>query len=542
MQRPLWFQATALLLVSAVLAVLNNLRPDAAIDWVRDWPPYSQLAVKEVETPTPPEAEAQPETDPAATARETADLVTSNAGIADIGLERAYQIYQHARDYTFWIDARSADLYEQGHIAGARLVNFYEQNQYLPEIEAAIAELQPVALVVYCKGKDCTDSHFLAEDLQSLGYQNIFVYKDGFDDWLKAGYPIEGELAESEAAGGETPPTGEIDQAAAAAVADLVTSNAGIADIGLEQAHGIYQHARDYTFWIDARSADLYERGHIAGARLLNFYEQSQYLPGIEAAIAETQPVALVVYCKGKDCTDSHFLAEDLQSLGYQNIFVYKDGFDDWLKAGYPIEGELAEAETAAAGGAAPTPRQLPEEKPPGMYLEHIVRDMVPFVAGLLFAVFWARARDSKGWVAVAAAGVGLFFIYAAIPKILSPLLFAKNIWNYDIAPAAFINISALWLPMVELLAGAAVFTRSFRKGGGFLLGVLLLIFIVAVSFNVLRGHEFDCGCTAAEPFFPSLYFEGWNDKYTLLLRDVGLLAMAGLAFVGFRQRREAKA
>ncbi len=538
MKQSLWFQLMALMVISLALAALNNLRPNAAIEWVRDWPPYAQVANKE--TAAPP-AETQVESaDPQEAAAQTADFVTANAGIADIGLDQAYNIFQHARDFTFWIDARTPDLFEQGRIEGARLLNFYEQSQFLPEIEAAIAELQPVALVVYCKGKDCTDSHFLAEDLQARGYGNIFVYKDGFDDWYRAGYPIEGALAgqSSPEAAAEAGQRGD-DPALAAETADLVTANAGIADIDRDQAYKIFQYARDFTLWIDARSPELYQKGHIEGARLLHFYEQNQFLPEIETAIAELQPVALVIYCKGKDCTDSHFLAEDLQARGYDNIFVYKDGFDDWYRAGYPIAGELAalaDGPDTTAASAVPTPRALPDEKPKGMYLEHVLRDMVPFVLGLLLAIFWKRASRSRMWVLIACLSVGIFFIYAAIPKLDSPLLFAKSVWNYDIAPASLINFSALLLPAVELVAALFVITGFFRRGGSFMISALLVIFIAAVGFNLLRGHEFDCGCTSAAPLFPDLYLEGWNDKYTLLLRDLGLLAMSAMAFFSVKK------
>ena len=59
----------------------------------------------------------------------------------------------------------------------------------------------------------------------------------------------------------------------------------------------------------------------------------------------------------------------------------------------------------------------------------------------------------------------------------------------------------------------------------------LLVVFIVAVSFNVLRGHEFNCGCTSSATWFTDIYLTGWNDKLMLILRDLGLLVMSLLAF-----------
>ncbi|CAM2010335.1 rhodanese-like domain-containing protein [Acanthopleuribacter pedis] len=464
-----------------------------------------------------------------------AELVTTNNGITDISLQQARDIHAHAADFTLWIDARDQTLYDKGHISGAHLLHLYEKHQYLDTVLAEIEAKQPAALIVYCKGKECTDSHHLAQDLQGMGFNNIFVFKDGFDDWYKAGLPIEGELAAGTVgAAATTTSTPAADDADPGQVAALVTTNSGITDISLKQARDIHTHAADFTLWIDARDQGLYDKGHISGAHLLHLYEKSQYLEPVLAEIEAKQPAALIVYCKGKECTDSHHLAQDLQGMGFNNIFVFKDGFDDWYKAGYPIEGELASAApaTAAAGtGVAQVERPpLEEVKPPGMYLEHVIRDMLPFVVGILLLVFWRRLIDQKPAVWFACWFVGAFFIWAALPKIGNPFLFAKDIWNYDIAPSALINISALWLPMLELLAALAVMTGVLRRGGGLIISGLLVIFIVAVSFNVLRGHEFNCGCTSTATLITDTYLAGWNDKYMLILRDVGLMVMSAMA------------
>jgi len=175
--------------------------------------------------------------------------------------------------------------------------------------------------------------------------------------------------------------------------------------------------------------------------------------------------------------------------------------------------------------------RQLPEEKPPGMYLEHVVRDILPFVLGLIMALGWKRFSEHKGTMIAASIIVGGFFIWAALPKIATPLEFAKNIWNYDIAPGAVINLSALMLPAFEIVCGLALVFGLMRRGSGLIVSILLVIFIVAVSFNVLRGHEFNCGCTATTTMFTDAYLTGWNDKFTLILRDLGLLVMSWMAF-----------
>ncbi len=326
--------------------------------------------------------------------------------------------------------------------------------------------------------------------------------------------------ADSTPVAGEGVEGTEMSASGADEVAILVQENMGITDVDLETAYKLHRYASDFTFWIDARDPDLFGKGRIQGSNLLYFYEMNSYLPEIESQIAAVEPLALVIYCKGKTCTDSHHLAEDFFNKGYNNIFVYKDGYDDWLAAGYPVEG--VPVEQAAEPVA---------EKPPGMYLEHVVRDMVPFLFGFFLLTFWKRASKNRNLLITASVFAGAFFVWASLPKLQGPLEFAKTIWNYDIAPGAVINLSALFMPGLELICGLGLIFGFMRKGSSVFVSGMLVIFIVAVSYNVLRGHDFNCGCTSEKTILTEAYLTGWNDKLTLLMRDVGLLVMSLLAF-----------
>ena len=86
------------------------------------------------------------------------------------------------------IDARRTDVFEQGHIAGARSMPVWEA-----DIDARVAALyeegrdQNAPVVVYCSGGNCEDSHMLAQKLWGVGFDNVLVYKEGFPDWQKRG-------------------------------------------------------------------------------------------------------------------------------------------------------------------------------------------------------------------------------------------------------------------------------------------------------------------------------------------------------------------
>ncbi len=55
---------------------------------------------------------------------------------------------------------------------------------------------------------------------------------------------------------------------------------------------------------------------------------------------------------------------------------------------------------------------------------------------------------------------IGAVFIYAAIPKILSPGEFYLNILGYDLIGGQMAKLAALWIPWLELLGGLGVIFR----------------------------------------------------------------------------------
>lgn len=114
---------------------------------------------------------------------------------------------------------------------------------------------------------------------------------------------------------------------------------------------------------------------------------------------------------------------------------------------------------------------------------------------------------------------LGGVFIYASIYKILDPALFAKSIWYYKIVPGQFINISALILPWLELLAGLALIIGAYYRGAVLWGNILLVIFIAALASAVYRGLSIDCGCFKAaaagnESAMQTIY---WNIGYLVM-------------------------
>ncbi|MBU0987957.1 MAG: rhodanese-like domain-containing protein [Proteobacteria bacterium] len=88
--------------------------------------------------------------------------------------------------------------------------------------------------------------------------------------------------------------------------------------------------------FVDARSQETFEEGHIKGAVSLPVGRFDEYFDKFK----KTYPISsyIVTYCSGRECNDSHKLAQFLLAEGYLNISVFIDGYPAWEDAGYPIE------------------------------------------------------------------------------------------------------------------------------------------------------------------------------------------------------------
>jgi len=124
---------------------------------------------------------------------------------------------------------------------------------------------------------------------------------------------------------------------------------------------------------------------------------------------------------------------------------------------------------------------------------------------------------------------LGVIFVSAALPKILDPPTFAHMIYNYRMVPGPFVNLIALILPWMELLAGLALILGFWRRTAATLVAIFLLIFMLGMSVNILRGNAVDCGCWGAIGTVPQKTQEELiNQLKWAVLRDIGMLLLAG--------------
>ncbi len=127
---------------------------------------------------------------------------------------------------------------------------------------------------------------------------------------------------------------------------------------------------------------------------------------------------------------------------------------------------------------------------------------------------------------------LGITFTYSSFHKIYEPAMFAKIIYGYSLLPNELINIIAIILPFAELFSGIFLISGIFPKSGALLINIMLFAFIVAISFNLIRGHEFDCGC------FSLKNSSHKSSSIQLLIRDF-LYFGVGIYIIRFNAKRK---
>ena len=133
--------------------------------------------------------------------------------------------------------------------------------------------------------------------------------------------------------------------------------------------------------------------------------------------------------------------------------------------------------------------------------------------------------------------GLGAIFAVSALPKIADPPSFAHMIYNYRLVPGALVNAFALVMPWVEILAGLALILGLWRREAAIVVGLLVLVFLTAIGWNLARGHAVDCGCFDVHAAGKSRE-EQLADMRWVLVRDIGILLLVVQVLAASRKER----
>ena len=88
---------------------------------------------------------------------------------------------------------------------------------------------------------------------------------------------------------------------------------------------------------IDARKQEMFVKGHIPGAISLPIEDFDREYANKKKYL--NQKKLIIVYCIGNNCTDSQLLCERLHQIGYEDIFIYKEGLEGWTNRGNEVAG-----------------------------------------------------------------------------------------------------------------------------------------------------------------------------------------------------------
>ncbi len=129
-----------------------------------------------------------------------------------------------------------------------------------------------------------------------------------------------------------------------------------------------------------------------------------------------------------------------------------------------------------------------------------------------------------KGIVLIFRLVLGVTLIYASLDKIANPDQFARIVYNYRILPEFLINVFAVTLPWVELVTGLVLIFGVFIESASLLASFLFVVFIIAISINLLRGIDLNCGCFSTDP-------AGKKEGASLLISDFIYLYLGVMVF-----------
>jgi 3-mercaptopyruvate sulfurtransferase SseA len=97
-------------------------------------------------------------------------------------------------------------------------------------------------------------------------------------------------------------------------------------EVNFEQMKKIVDHP-DF-FLIDARLEDMYQDSHIGNAiNIYPYWDEDRYMMALQEVPYDK---TIVVYCDGGACDLSHSVAETLQQMGIEKIFLYIGGWEEW--------------------------------------------------------------------------------------------------------------------------------------------------------------------------------------------------------------------
>ncbi len=110
-----------------------------------------------------------------------------------------------------------------------------------------------------------------------------------------------------------------------------------IRPISREELKGRLDRGEDVVV-VETLGPAYYEDAHLPGAVNISHTEVEDLAP----RMLPDKSARVVVYCSNRACQNSPQAAVRLDALGYENVYDYEEGKQDWIEAGLPTESGAA--------------------------------------------------------------------------------------------------------------------------------------------------------------------------------------------------------
>ena len=124
--------------------------------------------------------------------------------------------------------------------------------------------------------------------------------------------------------------------------------------------------------------------------------------------------------------------------------------------------------------------------------------------------------------IAITRIYLALVFILSGLDKINDLNSFAQSIENYKLLPISMVNILAIIIPWIEVVAGGLLLVGIYIRENSIIIFTLLLVFTISIASAVLRNLDIDCGCQGT--------FDGQKVGMLKIIENVALIIVSVLS------------
>ena len=124
--------------------------------------------------------------------------------------------------------------------------------------------------------------------------------------------------------------------------------------------------------------------------------------------------------------------------------------------------------------------------------------------------------------IAITRIYLALVFILSGLDKINDLTTFSQSIENYKILPIFIVNIVAIFIPWLELVAGGFLLLGICIKENSTIILTLIVVFTLGIISAIMRNLDIDCGCQGT--------FDGQKVGFLKIIENIALIVIAYLS------------